>query len=283
MQYLANFHSHCDFCDGRAAMERFVHYAVAKKFTAFGISSHAPIPFDSRWAMKKDDIPDYIQEFKRLQVKYADSISLYLGLEIDYFPEEKTAVFDAVKNLPLDYRIGSIHYIDAFPDGTRWIIDGNAHALKVATEQLYDNDIKKAVKRFFEVSEEMIQHASFDIIGHMDKIVPNASEFSDFDINAKWYKDLMSSIFTLIKEKGIIVEINTKSLFGRGMTFPNQLFFKQMHEMKIPVMVNSDCHFPDKVSDSFEETYAMLEAAGFKSVMGMVNGKWEEVEFISPL
>jgi histidinol-phosphatase (PHP family) len=278
MQQLSNFHSHCDFCDGRAPMERFVQYAISKKLTSFGFSSHAPVPFVTRWAMKEDDMPDYIQEFNRLKAKYATDISLYLGLEIDYFPNEKTAVFDAVKNLPLDYRIGSIHFIDAFPDGTRWIIDGNAHAFKVATEQIYENDVKKAVKRYFEVSEQMVHTASFDIIGHMDKIVPNASEFADFDMNASWYKELMLSMLSSIKEKGIIIEINTKSLFSRGMTFPNQQYFQQIHNMKIPIMVNSDCHYPDMITASFEETYTMLKEAGFKTVMSMVDGKWVDVE-----
>ncbi len=277
MKYLGNFHSHSDFCDGRGPMERFVLSAIEKNLTAFGVSSHAPVPFATSWAMKEDNVDDYIQEFDRLKTKYAESISLYLGLEIDYFAVEKVAGFEAVKNLPLDYRIGSIHFMDPLPDGTRWIIDGNPHKLKVATEKIYNGDIKKAIERYFELSEEMIQSASFDIIGHMDKIIANAMQFPEFDMNSKWYKNLLYSIFTLIKEKGIIVEINTKSLFGKGITFPNQQSFKQLKEMNIPVMVNSDCHHSDKVLDSFDEANTMLKEVGFKHVMGMVNGIWDEV------
>lgn len=277
MQQLSNFHSHCDFCDGRAPMERFVQYAISKKLTSFGFSSHAPVPFVTRWAMKQDDMPDYIQEFNRLKEKYSKEISLYLGLEIDYFANEKLAVFDAVNDLPLDYRIGSIHFIDAFADETRWIIDGNAYAFKVATEQIYGNDVKKAVKRYFEISEEMVHYASFDIIGHMDKIVPNATQFAEFDIHADWYNELMMSILTSIKEKGIIIEINTKSLLSRGITFPNQQYYKQIHAMKIPIIVNSDCHYPDMIIASFEETYAMLKETGFKTVRTMQDGVWVDV------
>jgi len=272
-----NFHSHCNFCDGRASMETFVQYAISKKLTKYGISSHAPVSFETRWAMKEDDLSEYVQEFNRLKIKYADKIELYLGLEVDYFPNEKDAIFNSVKDIPLDYRIGSIHFIDNYEDGTRWIIDGNAHAFKMATEVIYDNDVKRIVKRYFELSEEMIEKTSFDIIGHMDKIIPNVSQYVEFDINDKWYKDLMSSILTLIKEKDVIIEINTKALLNRGMTFPNQLFFKQIHEMKIPIMINSDCHYPDLIVSGYDDTYIMLKEAGFKTVRVLESNKWTDI------
>jgi histidinol-phosphatase (PHP family) len=259
-------------------MESFVQYAISKKMPAYGISSHAPVPFDTRWAMKSDDVPEYIQEFNRLKIKYADRIELYLGLEIDYFVNDKTFVFDSVKDLPLDYRIGSIHFTDTFSDGTRWIIDGTPHAFMVATEQIYGGDVKKTVSRYFELSEEMVSNADFDIIGHMDKIVPNASQYAAFRIEDKWYKDKMLSLLTLIKEKGIVVEINTKSLFGRNFTFPNQLYLKTICEMQIPIMINSDCHYPDKVMDGFNDAYQLIKAAGFKTLRMLKEGKWIDKE-----
>ncbi|MBN1463690.1 MAG: histidinol-phosphatase [Paludibacteraceae bacterium] len=277
---ISNFHSHCNFCDGRASMEQFVQYAVAKKLSAFGVSSHAPVPFASRWAMKADDMPEYIQEFNRLKKLYATKIELYLGLEIDYFANEKMAVFDAVKNVGLDYRIGSIHHIDNFPDGTRWNIDGSEKVFKLATEQIYNNDVRKIVRRYFELSEEMLCNASFDIIGHLDKIVPNASQFAEFSIADKWYNNLMLSLLTTIKEKQIIVEINTKSFLGRGITFPNQQYFKKINELKIPVMVNSDCHYPDLLTAGFNEVYVLLKDAGIKSVITRKANKWLEVGLV---
>ena len=41
---LTNYHSHCSFCDGQAPAEEFVKSAISAGFTAYGISSHAPLP-----------------------------------------------------------------------------------------------------------------------------------------------------------------------------------------------------------------------------------------------
>ncbi len=42
-----NYHSHCSFCDGKAPMEEFIREAIRQGFTAYGVSSHAPLPFDT--------------------------------------------------------------------------------------------------------------------------------------------------------------------------------------------------------------------------------------------
>jgi len=53
---LTNFHSHCDFCDGKAPMEEFVTNAIEMGFTAYGISSHSPLPFPTQWNMDRGGI-----------------------------------------------------------------------------------------------------------------------------------------------------------------------------------------------------------------------------------
>lgn len=85
---LTNYHSHCLYCDGRANMEDFVRFAISDGFTAYGFSSHAPLPFATAWTMEWDNMNDYLSEFNRLKEKYADRIELYVGLEIDYLNEE---------------------------------------------------------------------------------------------------------------------------------------------------------------------------------------------------
>ena len=54
---------------------------------------------------------DYLSEFRRLKAKYADRIELYIGLEIDYLNEESNPSVARFRELPLDYRIGSVHLL----------------------------------------------------------------------------------------------------------------------------------------------------------------------------
>lgn len=44
---LYNFHSHTQFCDGRATMAEFAAEAVAQGFTHYGFSPHSPVPIQS--------------------------------------------------------------------------------------------------------------------------------------------------------------------------------------------------------------------------------------------
>ena len=54
---------------------------------------------------------DYLSEFSRLKGKYANKIELAIGLEIDYLNEESHPAIPRFQELPLDYRIGSVHML----------------------------------------------------------------------------------------------------------------------------------------------------------------------------
>lgn len=75
----------------------------------------SPLPFETFWNMSKDDMPEYLTEIERLKKKYSDRLEIYVGLEIDFLDESYNASIPYFRNLPLDYRIGSIHFL---PDRT---------------------------------------------------------------------------------------------------------------------------------------------------------------------
>ena len=112
MNNLTNYHSHTSFCDGKAPMEAFIAEAVRQGFTSYGVSSHAPLPFRTRWTIDdREQTGLYLQEFARLKRLYGDRIELYVGLEIDYMDEDQQPANDYFQSLPLDYRIGSVHLL----------------------------------------------------------------------------------------------------------------------------------------------------------------------------
>ena len=131
---LTNYHSHCLYCDGRADMDSFIRFAISEGFTSYGVSSHAPLPFPTAWTMEWDSMEDYLEEFRRVREKYAGKIEFYVGLEIDYLNEESNPSVSRFRELPLDYRIGSVHLlyndkgevvdVDVAPEVFRKIVDG---------------------------------------------------------------------------------------------------------------------------------------------------------------
>lgn len=277
--FLSNYHSHCLFCDGRSSMEDFVRFAIAKGVKKYGFSSHAPLPFDTFWNMKADDFPEYKAEFYRLKEKYTGQIDLYIGLEMDFIP----GVFDAGQTFyptgDLDYLIGSVHYLDRLPDGAFMSIDGNFANFQHGLQTGYGGDVKALVKRYFEVSRAMVEKGGFQMVGHVDKIALNASKCEGFDIRDKQYVNRVGDLFAVIRAKGMIVEINTKSLTGSGITYPDVQFFPLLRELRIPVTVNSDCHYPTNIIDGFAPAYKALQAAGITTVHQLIDGQWQAVEW----
>jgi len=256
-------------------MEQFIKYAIAKGVKRYGFSSHAPIPFDTHWNMRIDDFEDYISEFQRLKLKYDGKIELFLGLEIDYIINCTNAQNEIFQNNNLDYKIGSIHYLDQLNDGSYCSIDGNFRDFYRGMNELYDGDMRKVTRRYYEISKMMVEAGGFDIVGHLDKITLHGARFADFDISASWYIDLFADYLQLIKQKNLIVEINTKSLIDKGITFPDKQFFPMLKDMQIPITVNSDCHYPSKVIDGFAETYTELKRVGFTETYQLIDGSWQ--------
>ena len=80
-----------------------------------------------------------------------------------------------------------------------------------------------------------------------------------------------------IAEKGLMVEVNTKNLMKKQEVYPHADYLHRLRELDIPVMVNSDCHYPDLVNDGRAEAFELLKKAGFRSTRELVGGQWQDV------
>lgn len=274
---LTNYHSHCSFCDGKAPAEDFVKSAIVAGFSSYGVSSHAPLPFETRWTLKKELVPDYLEEINRLKVKYRNDIELYVGMEIDYLNGEQNPAMDYFQQLPLDYRIGSVHLVYT-PAGEIIDTDTTPDNFKRFLENDFQGDLKRMVLTYFEASMRMVETGGFDFVGHADKISYNASLCDSSVTEQVWYKQQLMAYFALIREKGIMVELNTKAFGKKGFFFPNAKNIHLLKELDIPVLVNSDAHLPELVNDNRMLALSLLKEAGYKTVRQLVRGMWEDVE-----
>ena len=105
-------------------MEDFVRFAIAKGVKKYGFSAHAPLPFHTSWNMNLEDFPYYKNEFYRLKEKYEGQIELFLGLEVDYIEGVSDAKSDLYDMSDIEYKIGSVHYLDSLPEGGFFSVDG---------------------------------------------------------------------------------------------------------------------------------------------------------------
>ncbi|WP_319504883.1 histidinol-phosphatase [Bacteroides graminisolvens] len=276
---LTNYHSHCSFCDGRAPLEEFVKEAISQGFYSYGVSSHAPLPFPTQWTMEWEQMEAYLDEFKNLRSKYADEIELYVGLEIDYLNEESNPSVARFTELPLDYRIGSVHLLyDAA--GEVVDIDCSPAVFKERVDRRFNGDVLRVVRMYFDRLFRMVELGGFDILGHADKMHYNASCYHPGLLDEPWYEALMKDYFSLVASRGYLVEINTKAYDSLGTFYPNSRYWELMKEYQIKVLVNSDAHYPERINAGRMEALRLLQAKGFAAVAELHQGSWREVPIV---
>ena len=273
---LTNYHSHCLYCDGRADMEAFVRFALSGGFSSYGFSSHAPLPFPTSWTMEWDRMDDYLSEFHRLKAKYAERIELYVGLEIDYLDETSHPGIARFRDLPLDYRIGSVHMLPT-ADGEVVDIDVPADTFCRLVDVRFGGDLDRVVHLYYDRLLRMVELGGFDIVGHADKMHYNASCYRRGLLDEEWYDDLVRSYFQEIARHGYQVEVNTKSYLDKHVLFPNVRYFSYLNRLGIRVQVNSDAHYPERINDGRREALQALHRAGYRSVMELHDGTWQPV------
>lgn len=251
-----NFHSHTQFCDGKASMADFARKAVASGMKHYGFSPHSPVPIESPCNMKKEDVAVYMAEADRLQKEYEGKIRFYKGMEIDYLGSDWGPSTPYFSSLGLDYTIGSVHFI---PSDRGFVdIDGHYDGFKLKMEKYFSNDIRHVVKSFYSQSKDMIMAGGFDILGHFDKIGHNAGHFKDGIEDEDWYKREVDDLIDLIIDRRLMIELNTKAWKDHNRMFPAPRYLPRLIKAGVTVMVNSDAHYPDLINASRKEAFDLI-------------------------
>jgi histidinol-phosphatase (PHP family) len=273
----SNFHTHTNYCDGSTSVADIVKQASGK-LTSLGISSHAPVSFDCSWCMKKENLRSYLDEIAELKNSLNSGIELYAGLEIDFVPG-RVSPLDFKKLL--DYTIGSVHFVDAFADGTPWEIDGTLSKFLIGFDLIFNNDSRAAFARYQELTRQMIEEAKPNIIGHLDKIKIQNGNNILFDETASWYKAEIQKTLEIVKDSDSIVEVNTRGLYLRKTTttYPSPWILEHVHAMQIPITLSSDAHQPADLINQFSNTAQLLLKIGFQKIRLLHEGVWKDFSF----
>ncbi|KNZ42695.1 histidinol-phosphatase [Acetobacterium bakii] len=274
----SNYHIHSNYCDGKNSLEDMVLAGINAGFISMGLSSHMSLPFKNDWTMKEDDLEKYLFELSYLKKKYASFIELYYGLEIDYFLDRKDiSIFSKKNMLKLDYTIMSIHSIGStFSDKVSYIDESQDDFLR-AIRKFYDNSPKKFIQNYYDGIANMVITFKPDILGHLDLIKKYNQSNAIFDDQEKWYRKSVIECLEVVKESGIMVEINTGANLrvpGVGR-YPSDWIIPELFKRKIPITVSGDSHSIEGISYDFEETEAFLMDCGYKEYGMLIKGQWE--------
>ncbi|MBI9101140.1 MAG: histidinol-phosphatase [Spirochaetales bacterium] len=271
-----NYHNHCYLDDGNGELFEHADSAIKNGLTGLGFSCHAPLPFINEWTLTTKTLPTYLEGVKKLKSEYKERLDIALGLEVDYIPGKMGPSSQWIKDLKLDYVIGSVHMLEDPATGTYYDVDGPDEGFLHLLKNVYKNDIKKMVAAYFHAEISLMEEHEFDILGHCDLIKKKNKDNKFFDQNEAWYRKEALGMLEVLAGKDIIMEINTGAIARGYQTefYPNLWMLKEAFRMNIPITLNSDCHQPEKISESYTESMTIIKDIGYRELQILIDGKW---------
>ena len=158
MEYKSCIHTHTQFCDGKSSMADFCKRAAQLGYRSIGFTPHSPLPYESDWAMKKEDLIAYLEEIRYLKGYYEEELDVLCGVEWD---SETPEPF-----IEAEYVIGSVHSFSK--KGVHFSVDYAKEELERVIFELYDGSFLALCADYF---EELAKHAvkkQVDLVGHFD-------------------------------------------------------------------------------------------------------------------
>jgi histidinol-phosphatase (PHP family) len=239
---------HSVLSDGKNTYEEMIRAAIEKGLDEIGFSDHICLkPVD--WSIDRIDLPVMVEQVQLLQEKYQDQITIKLGAEVDYLEGMEEEIAQLTDSLPLDYVIGSVHFIGDWNFDTDKSLYG-----KWSNDHLYE--------RYFDLIQKAARTGLFDIIGHMDiikkfRVYPETNQ-----------SGLINDTLKIIKDQDLVVELNTGGFDRPCAEFtPSPSIIERCFYHQIPVTLTSDAHRTEQIGRHFHSAHELLQSVGYKELV----------------
>lgn len=253
-----NLHTHTNYCDGLADPVDYIQTAIQYGWKYIGFSAHAPLPIPSEWAMKEDDLKNYIREITQLKRLYTGKINVLLGWELDFLHSKGLYALELEELKQADYFVCSIHYLPILMTNGKVIeyveIDGTLEEFN-RIYNYYNKNLKEVLDLYLLSLSNMleIEFPQKRIIGHIDKIVINAEKYPEFKLLKMYFYESLLKILNEHPVESYIIEINTRGIYNKNRPnpYPSFDFLEKVNNQNFQFMINSDAHHPCELAEGY--------------------------------
>ena len=242
-----NYHMHTKRCNHAIGEEEeYIVNAIQAGFDEVGFACHSPWQYDGKYRshmrMQPEELDDYILKILELKDKYANQISIKIGLECEYYPKYTNWLKEFAKENKLDYLIFGNHYHET--DELR-IYYGS----QTIHDRMLDNYVNSTI--------EGLKTGLYSYIAHPDLFM----RARNWD---KKCEEATHKICKFCEENEIIMEYNLAglrySIVEGKMLYPHDEFWKIASTYKIKAIIGVDAHSPSNLRDTslFELAYKKL-------------------------
>ncbi|MGB9622986.1 MAG: histidinol-phosphatase HisJ family protein, partial [Candidatus Bathyarchaeia archaeon] len=247
----------------------YCRVAEEKGFDEICFTTHLIIAGkDSNNGLHPSRIPEYIEEIESAQA--STSVKLRIGLEVDYFPKEETYLASILDDYPLDFVLGSLHYIRGFDIGDK--------AGSIAF--FGGRKIQKSLEVYYDGWREAIESGLFDVMAHPDYFrkylnLSRLEPLSFSDYGSKVYEAIDA-----LKAYDVGFEVNSSGYrHGIGDCYPMLGFMKALKDEGADIItIGSDCHSPTNLGERLDEAVKRIREVGYSKISVFEGRRRQEVE-----
>lgn len=257
-------HMHCNFSgDSDALPEDMIKAGIAHGLSGICFTDHLDYDYPEEPNIFLLDFDNYFKVLPDLRKKYADKISVNIGIELGLQTQAAGQNLAVAEKYPFDFIIGSSHVVN--------------HMDPYYPEFFAGRDEDAAYMEYFEsVLENINSDVDFDVYGHIDYVVrfgPNKNAFYTYEK----FKDIIDEILTQLISKGKGIEVNTGGFkYGLGHPNPTEDIIKRYRELGGEIItMGADAHVPEYVAYEFNKTAQIIKNCGFKYYTVFKNRKAE--------
>lgn len=253
---MIDLHVHSQFSsDCEEKMEEMIKEAIARKIQVIAITDHIDYDYKDPTINFDFDIDLFLDQIKKLKVKYKDEIKILIGLELGLQEHIIGKLKTLTNQYAFDFIIGSFHTVDS-----KDLYRGDFYVNRTSEKawHIYLDEVYSTLLKFDNIS----------VLGHLDLIKRYNEGVRNVDLSV--YKDKLERIFELIIQKNIGLEVNTSGLrknYGLNETLPSKEILELYYACGGQIItIGSDSHTKETLASHYESTKEMLEKIGFKDL-----------------
>lgn len=259
--FRADSHSHTTFSvDGRSTMDEQCRAAIARGLNTVTFTEHLDFQYPDNSVGFFRPL-DYLAEIERCRERYLGQLEIMAGVEMGEphrFPTEHAATLD---ELGLDFRLGSLHWIDGLYTG--------------GPEYFAAHEYDEAYRLYFDDLLNLAQNGDYDCMSHFDLPKRYAGPF-----DPEPFRDQIIPILETLVERGKGIEINMKKYASGVEPQPGLTILRWYREAGGEILtIGTDGHHQSDLGANVEIGHELARSAGFQAYTTFVCRKprWHDL------
>jgi histidinol-phosphatase (PHP family) len=237
-----------------ATVEKYCRVAEKRDINEICFTTHLILSGpDIQHGISPDKISKYLDEIQRAQ--YDTRIKLRCGLEIDWFPDVERQIESIIDEYPLDYSLGSMHYVRDIDIGSR----------RHSPVFFLGKAIDEALDIYFEEWIKAVESGLFDVMAHPDYFRKYLGLTHEMPILWENYGSKVYDAIDSLKQYDVGIEINSSGWrHGIKDVYPILGFLRVARKAGVDkVVMGSDCHRVEDLGVNTIKAARRLKEAGY--------------------